>query len=330
MATLAWNTTRHLESWYGIAGVGAVCHTVNPRLFEKDIEYIIQDAEDTVIMADITFIDMLVRMLPKLPAVRHVVLLTDPDHMPPSDTLKSVCYERIIDVHKDDVMQGRFSWYPSKETDACGLCYTSGTTGKPKGVMYGHRSNFLHAMAMCMPDGLDLKAKTCFLMVVVRMICDERSSVYVSLYSALEMAPHVHFQAQNGFMPTKFLQPMFHANSWGTAFGVPLVGGKLILPGPHLDGKSIFELIETYKVTHSGGVPTVWQSVKEYVDASITTPCFKSLQIVVIGGSACPKHLIQYYQNKHNVEVRHMWGMTELSPNGCFGTMKGTLPDMSE
>jgi len=123
---------------------------------------------------------------------------------------------------------------------------------------------------------------------------------------------------------------MFHANSWGTAFALPLVGGRLILPGPHLDGASILSLIRTYNVTHSGGVPTVWQSVKEHVESLGSPPQLPSFKILVIGGSACPQHLIEFYQSKFSVDVRHMWGMTELSPNGSYGTLKGTLAHLPQ
>lgn len=166
MATLAWNTTRHVETWYGIAGCGAVCHTVNPRLFEKDIEFIIQDAEDMVLLVDITFFDLVSRLKPCIPSVKHVILLTDEKHMPSmAGNLEALCYE--TEIAKEYVDRETFKWHPSNERDACGMCYTSGTTGKPKGVLYGHRSNFLHAMAMCFPDGLDLDARSSFLMVVV-------------------------------------------------------------------------------------------------------------------------------------------------------------------
>eukprot|EP00890_Picochlorum_soloecismus_P001449 jgi/Picsp_1/2304/NSC_05768-R1_acyl- synthetase len=289
VATLAWNTTRHLECWYGIAGMGGVCHTVNPRLFEHDIAYIMKDAEDVVVMADLPFVGMLERVVPQVPSVRQVVVLTDRAHMPGGWGLGSspplVCYEDWVGAEPVPREVGSFAWHPSRETDACGLCYTSGTTGRPKGVLYGHRSNFLHAMAMCFPDGLDLRSTSCFLMVV----------------------------------------PMFHANSWGTAFALPLVGGRLVLPGPWMTGPDICMLVDRYRVTHSGGVPTVWQTVKDHIETE--NKLLESLQILVISGSSCPLHLIHFYKNAIKADVRHVWGMTELSPVGSFGTIKGSIED---
>lgn len=165
VATLAWNTVRHMECWYGIAGAGAVCHTLNPRLFDKELEFIINHAEDAIIMADISFVQLLERLKPKLRTVRHIIYLTDDRHMPKASTLSALCYEDLL----EEEVQGLpgFQWTPCQENQACGLCYTSGTTGNPKGVLYSHRSNFLHALAICLPDALDVKSNSNFLMVVV-------------------------------------------------------------------------------------------------------------------------------------------------------------------
>lgn len=283
VATLGWNTVRHLESWYGIMGIGAVCHTLNPRLFDKDLEYIINHAQDCVIMADAAFAGLLDRLAPRCPSVRAVVFLCEDRHMPKRTELReALCYEELLEEERGH-LQG-FEWTQVPEDAACGLCYTSGTTGNPKGVLYSHRSNFLHALAVCLPDGLDLKSSTCMLPVV----------------------------------------PLFHANSWGISFGAPLVGAKLVLPGPFLDGRSLFSLMERERVTHTAGVPTVWLGLMDFLEReSLRLPA--ALAVLVVGGAACPRTVIDFFECKHGVEVRHLWGMTELSPAGTVGALKGTM-----
>ncbi|MET0339028.1 MAG: long-chain-fatty-acid--CoA ligase [Caulobacter sp.] len=227
VATLAWNTARHIEAWYAIMGIGAVCHTLNPRLFPDQIAWIANHAEDRIIFADLTFIPILQAILPKLPTVEHVVVMTDRAHMPALDFKSVLCFEDLAEAGSADVKWGGFD-----EETACGLCYTSGTTGDPKGVLYSHRSNYLHTLLTLQADVMGLSARDTILPVV----------------------------------------PMFHANAWGTAFSAPGVGSKIVMPGAKMDGASIFELLETEGVTFSAAVPTVWQMLLQHMQAGGLKP----------------------------------------------------------
>ncbi|THD81739.1 MAG: long-chain-fatty-acid--CoA ligase [Phenylobacterium sp.] len=214
VATLAWNTGRHLEAWYGIMGIGAVCHTLNPRLFAEQLCYIINHAEDQIIFTDLTFLPVLAEHRAKMPSVKHVVVMTDAAHMDDSVYPGALCFETLVADNGADCEWGGFD-----ENTAAGLCYTSGTTGNPKGVLYSHRSNFLHTLVTLGADVMGFSAADVLLPVV----------------------------------------PMFHANAWGMAFSAPAVGAKLVMPGAKLDGASIHELLESEGVTFSAAVPTVWQ-----------------------------------------------------------------------
>jgi fatty-acyl-CoA synthase len=226
IATMAWNTWRHVEAWYGITGAGAVYHTLNPRLFPDQIAWILNHAESRMMLADLTFVPLLERLAPHLPHVTRYVILTDAAHMPETKLPGAVDYESWL-AEAD----GDFAWIDVEENAAAGLCYTSGTTGEPKGVLYSHRSNVLHALAAAAPDMLGLGAADRVMPVV----------------------------------------PMFHANGWILPFVTPMVGGGLVLPGAKLDGPSLHELMEREGVTFTAAVPTVWLGLLQYLESGGAT-----------------------------------------------------------
>ena len=276
VATLAWNGYRHFELYFGISGIGAVMHTINPRLFPEQIAWIANHAEDQVLFFDLTFLPLVEAVAAQLTTCRALVLMTDRAHMPADSKLPELlCYEELLAGASD-----RLQWPSFDENTASSLCYTSGTTGNPKGALYSHRSTMLHAYASALPDSLNCAARDCILPVV----------------------------------------PMFHVNSWGLAYACPLVGAKLVLPGPQLDGKSIYELFESEKVSMSAGVPTVWQGLLTHLRQNDLK--FSTLKSTVIGGSSCPPAMIKAFQDDYGVKVLHAWGMTEMSPLGTVCNLK--------
>jgi fatty-acyl-CoA synthase len=279
VATMAWNTDRHMECWYGIMGIGAICHTLNPRLFAGQLDYIINHAEDCLLFVDTTFLPVIENIAERIPSIRKVIVLTDAAHMPQTSLPGAVAYEDwLAGVDAD------FQWMSFDENTAAGLCYTSGTTGNPKGVLYSHRSNVLHALMANQPDIFGSKSTDSVLPIV----------------------------------------PMFHANAWALTFAVPMAGGKLVMPGAGMDGASIYELLETERVTATAAVPTVWLGLLQYLDQ--TGKKLPHLDTVVIGGAACPPMMIDRFENDFGVNVIHAWGMTEMSPIGTTGRLKhGTM-----
>jgi fatty-acyl-CoA synthase len=274
VATLAWNTERHLEVWYGAMGMGAVLHTVNPRLFPDQIAWIINHAEDKILFFDTTFAPIVEKIAPQLKTVTAYVALTDRDHIPAGSLPHFIAYEDFIHGHAQEAQWGGFG-----EETACGLCYTSGTTGDPKGVLYSHRGNLLHAMAANQTDCFGAGANDTVLPVV----------------------------------------PMFHANAWAIAFVAPMCGAKLVLPGCKLDGLSVYELLETEKVTFTAAVPTVWLMLLNHLRE--TKSKLTTLKRVAIGGAAVPEAVLRAFEDEYGVEVIHAWGMTEMSPIGTLGKL---------
>ena len=276
VATLAWNGHRHVEIYYGSSGSGRVCHTINPRLFPEQIEWIANDAEDAVLCFDLTFLPLVEKLAPSLKAVRHFVLMSDRAHLPAQTGIPGLlCFDDLLAAQDGD-----YPWPDLAEDTAATLCYTSGTTGHPKGALYSHRSIVLHSYGAALPDAMNCSTRDVILPIV----------------------------------------PMFHVNAWGIPFTAALVGCKLVMPGPHLDGASLYELFETEKVTFSAGVPTVWLGLLNYMKANDLH--FSTFKRTVIGGSACPPAMMRTLQDEYHVEVIHAWGMTELSPLGTLSKLQ--------
>lgn len=283
VGTMAWNGYRHMEVWYGLMGIGAIAHTLNPRLFAEQLDYIINHAEDKAFFLDLTFVPILEAIQDKLPTIETFVIMTDEEHMPDTSLRNATCYETLIADGDPD-----FTWPKLDENTACGMCYTSGTTGNPKGVVYSHRSNVLHALSTCAGDAVALKSTDAIMPVV----------------------------------------PMFHANAWSFVYSSPMCGAKMVMPGPLMDGASIYELLETEKVTLTAAVPTIWLMLLQHLEE--TKAPLPHLKRVIIGGSACPPAMIEAFEKNYGTEVIHAWGMTEMSPLGSLCTFKGGLDHLSE
>ena len=276
IGTLAWNGYRHLELYFGVSGSGRVLHTINPRLHPEQIAWIVNHAEDRVLCFDLTFLPLVQAVHAKCPTVRQWVALCDADKLPADAGVGNlISYEAWMGQQPNT-----YSWPQLDENTASSLCYTSGTTGNPKGALYSHRSTILHAYAAALPDVMGVSARDAILPVV----------------------------------------PMFHVNAWGIPYNAAMTGAKLVFPGPALDGKSVYELIEAEGVTFAAGVPTVWQMLLGHMKPSGLK--FSTLKRTVIGGSACPPAMIDAFREDYGVDVLHAWGMTELSPLGTLCTLK--------
>ena len=277
VATLAWNGHRHLEIYYGITSSGRVLHTINPRLFPEQLQYIMHHAEDGFVFFDPIFAPLVEQLAPKLPLVRGWVALCDPGQMPKLEVKNLLCYEELLAAASAD-----YDWPQLDENAASTLCYTSGTTGNPKGVLYSHRSTILHASAACSADALALSARDSILVVV----------------------------------------PLFHANAWSLPFSAAMCGAKMVLPGPKLDPESIYMLLEQEQCTKAGGIPTIWLNFLAWLEnnrAKLDLSHLK-LKLVFSGGTAAPRATIEKFHDLLGVFLLHAWGMTETSPLVTTGT----------
>jgi len=276
VASFGWNTNRHLELYYAVPSMGAVLHTLNLRLSPADLEYIVNHAEDKIIFVDEDLLPLLERLAGKMPTVRQIVVMSN------TGSFKTILepaldYETLIAGHPPE-----FTWPELDENSPMGLCYTSGTTGKPKGVMYTHRSNYLHTITGSLPELLGLDRAATVLAVV----------------------------------------PMFHANAWGMPFTALMLGIKQVYPGPMMDGASICQLIQDEKVTFTAGVPTIWLGVMNELRNNPGKYDLSSLRTMVCGGSAPPRALIDWFETNLGVEFIQAWGMTETSPLGTVSRLK--------
>ena len=282
IGVMAWNTACHLEIWYGVPGSGTVNHTLNPRLFSKQLSFIINHAEDKLLIIDSDMLPIIEKILSQCKTVEKVIVISNQEKMPESVIPDLICYEEILKEQDGD-----FDWIRGDEKDACGICYTSGTTGNPKGVVYTHRSNVLHAMTSASPDMLNLSSRDRVMPVV----------------------------------------PLFHANGWSIGYTAPLVGASMVMPGKEMTPEALYEMLER-GVTVTAAVPTIWLLLLNYLKANQLQ--LSTLQRVIIGGSSCPRAVIETFQKDFGVQVLHAWGMTEMSPLGTICSFKPEILELNE
>ncbi|MDC0873240.1 long-chain fatty acid--CoA ligase [Gammaproteobacteria bacterium] len=281
IATLALNTYRHLEMYYGISGMGAICHTLNFRLHPEQAVYIINHADDKIIFCEVPFIPIMEGLNDQLPCVEKYIILCDEADMPETGLKNAISYEEYISNGDED-----YVWPALDDDAACGLCYTSGTTGNPKGVLYSHKSNILHAQASLV--GMPIGPDEAILMVV----------------------------------------PLFHVLAWGIPYYGPMHGSKLVMPGMQMEGEPLYDLIDKEKVTLAFGVPTIWMGLLAYCRDN--NKILTSVKNTIIGGSALSLPTLQEFDEVHDVNVIHAWGMTEMSPLGTINVTTTEMDKMSK
>jgi fatty-acyl-CoA synthase len=281
VATLAWNNHQHLEAYFGIPCSGMVLHTINPRLSADDLAYIIGHAEDRVLLIDETMVKLLEGFKDKV-NLDHVFILSSDGSAP--EGLES--YEELLSGAEEE----RFEYPNFDENDAAAMCYTSGTTGRPKGALYSHRAICLHSMASAMTDMLGIRERDVVMPVV----------------------------------------PMFHVNAWGLPFTSALVGAKQVLPGPHLDPESLLEDMAKERVTITAGVPTIFFGVLRKLDENPEAYDLSSVRAMIIGGSAAPEGMIRAFDDRHGLHVLHAWGMTETTPLGTVCNLSSLIDEEPE
>jgi len=283
VGTFMWNNTEHLATYLAVPAMGAVLHTLNIRLFADEIVYVANEAEDQVVLADMSLATLLAPILPRLDTVHTVIAVGEGDTAPLEESGKTVLrYAEVVGGESTE-----FAWPDLDENSAAAMCYTSGTTGHPKGVVYSHRSSYLHTMAACTANGIGIGSSDCVLPIV----------------------------------------PMFHANAWGLPYAALMAGADLVLPDRYLDARSLIDMIEKLRPTVAGAVPTIWNDVMHHLEKDPAHD-LSSLRLVACGGSAVPVSLMRTFQDKHGVQIRQLWGMTETSPIGTMAwPPPGTLAD---
>ena len=282
VGSIAWNNYRHLESYYGVSGSGMVMHTCNPRLHPDQLAFIINHAEDEAVLFDSSFAPLIKAIAPLCSMVKHWICLSDKTHAPSVEGVDIKNYEDLIAP-----FPVLFDWPDLDENSGAALCYTSGTTGNPKGVMYSHRAIALSALSACLPNVLNISSQETVLPVV----------------------------------------PMFHINAWCLPYACLIAGAKLVLPGPKLDGASLYELMESEKVTLSAGVPTIWMGLIEHLEKNQLV--FTTMRRTGVGGSAMPKALIAKFNDVYKVDVRHGWGMTETTAVATISNLSADEMNLS-
>jgi fatty-acyl-CoA synthase len=280
VATLAWNHGRHLEAYFAVPLAGGVLHTINPRLSPADLAYIVNDADDRFMLVDDVLLPVWERFRHEC-KVRHQIVWANGHETPPG----LVDYEGLIAPEVPS-----FAFPRIEESQAAGLCYTSGTTGRPKGVLYSHRALVLHSLVIALPDALGLGQADVVMPVV----------------------------------------PMFHVNAWGLPFACTMVGAKQVFPGPHLDPASLLDLVQQEGVTLTAGVPTIWLGILEALDKKPKGWNTSSLRSLIVGGAAAPQSMIEGFEKRHGLHVLHAWGMTEMTPVGTVSRLKTNLRDAPE